>query len=340
MESKNFRVCFFAHVKDKKLFEIVDFYRNDIRILKELGFNVIIANRFVDIPFGCDLYFVWFWSWGWEPLIKAKLSKKPIIITGGLPYQAPREFGYFRRSFLIQKASVLTMKLADMNLAISTIELEGFHSLGIFNSCLVPLGIDTEYYTLGDLPFESRNIILSISHLNRWNVRRKKLDLVIKAFPYVLEQVPNVKLVIAGTKEKGFEDLKLLAESLHVDKYVEFPGRVSTEEKLKLYQKAKVFVQPSVFEAFGLAQAEAMSCGVPVVTSRAGALNEVVGEAGILMEIDDPEEIARCITKLYRGKPFWTKLSQAGRRRIEEMFSYDRRKSKIKELLCRFLKQD
>jgi hypothetical protein len=57
------RICFFAKVDSPEVLERVNFYAQDIRILRELGYEVVVATRLKDIPFGCDLYYIWWWSW-------------------------------------------------------------------------------------------------------------------------------------------------------------------------------------------------------------------------------------------------------------------------------------
>ena len=55
---KNKKLFFYSRLKDKKLFELVDFYSNDIRIFHELGFEVVVSNSTKNIPDNCDIYFI------------------------------------------------------------------------------------------------------------------------------------------------------------------------------------------------------------------------------------------------------------------------------------------
>jgi len=327
------KVCFFARVKDKQLFELVDFYRNDIRILKELGFQVILANRFGDIPLDCDLYFTWWWSTGILSIVKSKLARKPNIITSALHYYDKSEFGYSSRPLWQKLIIKLSMRLADWNLEISKVDFDGLHELGIHNSSMVYLGVDTDKYYPGKLRVQDRYLVVSIAHLNKLSIGRKKLKLVIQAIPFVVKELPQARFVMAGSKESGFEELELLAKEMGVNNFVFFPGRITTEEKINLYQKARVFVQPSVFEGFGMTQAEAMSCGVPVITNKVGALPEVVGDCGLYLSNDDPKELADQICRLFKDEALWNDLSTKSRERIQANFSYQLRKEKIREII-------
>jgi len=333
------KVCFFARVKDKQLFELVDFYRNDIRILKELGFQVILINRFSDIPLDCDLYFTWWWSTGILSIVKSKLARKPNIVVSALHYYDRTKFGYFSRPLWERLVMRLSMRLADWNLAISKVDFDGLHELGIHNSSMVYLCVGTNKYYSGKLCAQDRYLVVSIAHLNKLSIARKKLKLVIQSIPFVVEELPKVRFVIAGSKESGFEELESLAKEINVSNFVYFPGRITIEEKINLYQKTRVLVQPSVFEAFGMAQAEAMSCGVPVITNKVGALTEVVGGCGIYLANDDPKELADQICRLFKDEALWNDLSIKSRERIQANFSYQLRKEKIRETIEMVMKR-
>lgn len=97
------------------------------------------------------------------------------------------------------------------------------------------------------------------------------------------------KLVIAGGKGWGNEDLAALVRSLNLADSVRLTGYVSDLELATLYAHALFLAMPSLYEGFGLPLVEAMSFGVPVLTSTTSSLPEVAGEAGMLV---DPASIA------------------------------------------------
>jgi len=123
-----------------------------------------------------------------------------------------------------------------------------------------------------------------------------------------------------------------------VGDFISFPGRISLDEKLHLYNRDRMLAQPSVFEAFGMAQAEAMSCGVPVITNKVGALSEVVGDCGIYLSKNDPKELAKHICRLFEDQILWSNLSAKGHRRIENNFSYQLREKKIECIVRKVMK--
>jgi glycosyltransferase involved in cell wall biosynthesis len=79
---------------------------------------------------------------------------------------------------------------------------------------------------------------------------------------------------------------------------IKFAGFFPDEDLPALYSAAQMFVFPSHYEGFGLPVLEAMACGTPVISSRASSLPEVVGDAGFLVEPDDPEQLAAAMELL------------------------------------------
>jgi glycosyltransferase involved in cell wall biosynthesis len=106
---------------------------------------------------------------------------------------------------------------------------------------------------------------------------------------------------------------------------VTFTGRLTTEELVRHYCAAEIAVTASVYEGFGLPCAEAMSCGTPVIATRAGALPEVVGDddAGLLVPPEDPVALANAIKRLLADGALRQKMGQMARKRIEQRFSWE-----------------
>jgi glycosyltransferase involved in cell wall biosynthesis len=120
---------------------------------------------------------------------------------------------------------------------------------------------------------------------------------------------------------------------------VKFPGLVSQEEKLNYLHRAEVYVQPTKHEAFGVAIAEAMSCELPVVSSKVGAVPEVLGDCGLYVEPDDFKDLANKIIFLLQNDNVRRNLGEKARKRILKNFTYQKRKQKIKEILNTVLKK-
>ena len=120
---------------------------------------------------------------------------------------------------------------------------------------------------------------------------RKGIPLLLEAFTQVRRELDEpIQLVIAGAAHTGnphvYPPIEPLIERLGLSQSVRLPGRVTEQEKLALYQGAAVYVTPSSYEGFGLTALEAMACGVPVVAADRTSLPEVVGDAGMLVDLD------------------------------------------------------
>jgi glycosyltransferase involved in cell wall biosynthesis len=331
------KACFFARVRDPKLFDIVEFYRNDIRALRDHGFDVVTARSFGEIPPRADLYFTWWWGPGAIALAKSVPSGRPNIFTGTL--QLDPTIGWWRELGLPRQLVVRAcLRLASANLATCDVELGYLRQLGAPRAERVYPGLDFAQYRPGSSPHATREkLVLSVSHLTAENVGRKRLTTVIRAVPAVLARHPDARFVMVGQHDTGYATLAALAKELGVSHAVRFPGRVSLEEKLALYQDARVFAQPTIYEGFGVAHAEAMAAGLPVITSPRGAIPEVVGDCGRYVEPDDASGMAGQICALLGDPDTAQSLGRAARERVLSRFSYERRRDALGTVIARVL---
>jgi glycosyltransferase involved in cell wall biosynthesis len=151
-----------------------------------------------------------------------------------------------------------------------------------------------------------------------------------KGVPFLLEAVRllrgDVDLDVRVVGDQGPDGYaERLVGELGIDDRVTFTGRLDTDDLVRLYSSAEVAVTASVYEGFGLPAAEAMSCGTPVIASRAGALPEVVGDdgSGMLVPPADPPALAAAIKSLLSDDERRARMRGAARRRIEERFSWE-----------------
>ena len=128
---------------------------------------------------------------------------------------------------------------------------------------------------------------------------RKNLGALLDAYELLLSRGrPLPPLRIAGkATEQSAEWLERIARP-PLTNLVTHIGYVAPDERRSLYDGARVLVQPSFEEGFGLPVLEAMRVGVPVVAARAGALPEVAGDAAILVSPTDPGEMATAIERV------------------------------------------
>lgn len=95
-------------------------------------------------------------------------------------------------------------------------------------------------------------------------------------------------------------------------------GFVEDEDLVSLYNAATVFVFPSLYEGFGLPVLEAMACGTPVVTSRAGSLEEVAGDGAYFVEPESVESISHGLERVWKSKEIQKELQEKGLKRAHE----------------------
>lgn len=98
-----------------------------------------------------------------------------------------------------------------------------------------------------------------------------------------------------------------------------FTGFVSDAELRALYENAGAFVFPSLTEGFGLPPVEAMHCGTPVISARAGAMPEVLGEAALLVRADQPDEYRAALTAVFSDDALAQRLRHDGARRAGQL---------------------
>ncbi|HAW59525.1 MAG TPA: glycosyltransferase family 1 protein [Bacteroidales bacterium] len=150
--------------------------------------------------------------------------------------------------------------------------------------------------------------------------RRKNIPLLLKAFLEVKNNIPH-KLVIVGSKGKHFNSITKLVHDYNLQDDVIFTGRVPDEDMPSIYNLAELFVYPSLYEGFGLPPLEAMACGCPVITSNVSSLPEVVGDAGILIDPNNVNELSCAIYKALTDVEFKNSLKLKGLERAN-MFSW------------------
>jgi glycosyltransferase involved in cell wall biosynthesis len=153
---------------------------------------------------------------------------------------------------------------------------------------------------------------------------RKNVPTLIRAVWQLLEcYKEDVHLVLAGGKGWLFEDAFAVVEELRMDERVHFVGRVSSEELLYLYNAAEMLAHPAFYEGFGLPPLEAMACGLPVVVSNVASLPEVVGDAGILIDPHEVDELTVAMWRVLNDSELHQEMQEKGVRQAAR-FSWER----------------
>lgn len=153
---------------------------------------------------------------------------------------------------------------------------------------------------------------------------KKNLRNLITAYAKARSRGLKWPLVLAGPGQEDYvAGLVARIEELGLDRSVYFAGYIRREQLPSLYRSANAFVYPSLYEGFGLPVIEAMACGVPAVVSAASCLPEIVGDAGMLAQPEDPNSIADALMTLASNEELRRGMARKGQSRARS-FSWDR----------------
>ena len=149
------------------------------------------------------------------------------------------------------------------------------------------------------------------------------LDLLIRAMVKVVEVMPDARLTLAGSGPLTPE-LKSLTHRLGLSEYITFPGELTADEVARLLIRSHLMVMPSLRESFGVAALEASAAGRAVVATRLGGIPEVVrdGVTGLLVPPGDVGALAQAIIKLGRDRATLYRMGEAGRRFVQEHYTW------------------
>lgn len=179
------------------------------------------------------------------------------------------------------------------------------HRLSTIEPLIVYNGIDTTQFKPGRK--HEKPLILYVGRLKYY----KRINLFIKAAKDVLKTIPDAEFVIAGG---GEQDVRLFsyAKKMGMEKHIRFTGKITEREKIELYQKAWVFVNPSSMEGWGITGIEANACGTPIVAANVPGLCDSVkdGYNGYLVSAAGHEGFATSIITIVKNKKLRETLSK------------------------------
>jgi len=190
-------------------------------------------------------------------------------------------------------------------------------------------GIDSQFKIINDKEKLDRlrkkyNIPNSfIFYTGVWR-NHKNLVGLVKAFGILKNKHKlDCQLVLGGKEDPYYPEVRKTWENLGLEKDIIRTGFIDQEELPLFYNAAEIFVIPSFYEGFGLIGLEAMACGTPVVSSNKTSLPEVLGNAAIYFNPDNPEEIAEKIKLVSTNKKLYNELVEKGLKQIEK-YSWER----------------
>jgi glycosyltransferase involved in cell wall biosynthesis len=273
-----------------------------------------------------DLVFGWFASWHtFFPIILARLLRTPsVLVIGGFDTANMPDIGYgYQQGGLRRWASRQIMKRAGRlatNSRYSLSEIERNTPIPPERVTVIHHGVPDPF---GELPPQPKErLALTVGAINRGTlVQKGQLPFVEAA-----SRLPDTRFVVVGRwLDDAVDELRA-----HASDNVELAGWASDEELRDWYRRAAVYVQASRHEGFGLAVAEAMLAGCVPVAMDVTAMPEVVGDAGVLISSQAPDEVADGVR---RALELGEAAQRRARERIAAKFPLERREEGILRLV-------
>ncbi len=189
---------------------------------------------------------------------------------------------------------------------------------------VIPTGIDTEIKEDKDAlqkigkqyPIQNGYILFVGTIKFRKNIR-----VLIKAFEHLKRDGLKYKLILVGRYEYGSKKIIRLAHLSTYKDDIIFTGPISEKIRDALYQKADIFVYPSIEEGFGLPVLEAMKLGIPVITTEIDSIKEVGGDTVLYFNGRDVSMLSHQIKRLFIDEKFRKILSIKEKNRVKNFFS-------------------
>jgi glycosyltransferase involved in cell wall biosynthesis len=226
--------------------------------------------------------------------------------------------------FITERLISLFYRSADF-VAISRSTAQDLRDIGIEKKIhIVHSGIPKKMTQ--PVPSRMKDLVAYVGRVKTY----KSIDHFVHAVA-LIKRKRDIQAKIVGDGD-ALDSLKALAHRLDVS--IDFPGFVPEDEKSRIYSAARVIVQPSIKEGWGLTAIEAQSCGTPVVCADSPGLREVVvhDETGFLYKYGDIDEMAGRIVELLDDDRKWRQFSDAARNWSRE-FSWDTSANKFERVL-------
>jgi len=195
--------------------------------------------------------------------------------------------------------------------------IQRFYGLPRARISVVYVGVDTDRFR----PLEIKREQGRVLYVGHAEAASKGVRYLIEALHILRDRAP-IRLTIV--QPPGAKKARRLANEFGVSDRVTFLEQVSTDELVLQYNRAQLFVSPSLVEGFGLPAAEAMACGTAVIATTAGSFPEVIedGVTGLLVSPADASALADTIEKLLSDPERCRAMGAAGQQRVRERFTW------------------
>ncbi|HEY5494375.1 MAG TPA: glycosyltransferase family 4 protein [Candidatus Anoxymicrobiaceae bacterium] len=156
-------------------------------------------------------------------------------------------------------------------------------------------------------------------------VYEKGVQTVIEAMPLIMNKVPNVTFVVAGSGPH-LNELKALVSAFDLDEKVKFTGHMDTDALCAFYKSADLTVVPSLYEPFGMVVLESMAMGTPTIVADTGGLSEIVvhEETGLKFEPGNPESLADAMLRVLSDDDLASRITADAMAYMGDTYNWDR----------------
>lgn len=261
-------------------------------------------------------------------LIPPFVKGKKVCTVHDLAFRAYPETVAKRTRVLLQRQLKRTLKRADSIVVVSEFTkrelLKYYPQAGEKDIHVVYNGVDHSFFYPREYTETSQEVLERLGLKKKEFFfylgtiePRKNLARMIEAYAIALREAEKngrelYPLVLGGRPGWYYDEIFGKADALGISHKVKFIGYVNRPEMVELYSHCFAFVFPSVYEGFGIPVAEAMACGVPVVTSNVSSLPEVGGEAAVYCDPLSEQSIADAFTKLFNDEELYLSCSRKG----------------------------
>lgn len=317
------KVIFYCRDKTNSI-ESLEYYRQDIEALRDLGHQVTICTRYSQIPLKFDVLFIWWWTYALWPVLLAKVVRSKSIVTGTFNFRhkgVKSALDYFNRPFWQRALIRSAIVNADLNMMVSKVECNECASY--FQKARLmhyPHSVGSEYHI--QPPVNRTNRLLNIAWSGRLNLQRKGVFDLVAAVGLLVKRGVDVKLTLAGKRGDGYDYLRTLIHDSGAESAISLVGEVTKEHKIELLGTHGIYVQPSYYEGFGLATAEAMACAACVITCDVGEVRHVVGDCAVYVPSGDVKALADAIQKAVENDAYRTDFQRRAQARMATHYSY------------------
>lgn len=329
------RIAFYCNDTRPNI-DTFEYYKQDIDAMRQLGHDVVICTRYRELPRDFDLVYIWWWTYALFPVLLSRWRGKPSSVTGIFNFRFPSAFperDYFKRPWWQRQMIGWATKLATQNLFINDEEMRTCTPyFGLSNARHMTLALGEEYL---QGPGADRQVALfNLAWSGRGNLERKGIPDLLKAVAILKDQGFTVKLTLAGPEGDGMPYLRELIARYGIGSQVEHLGRLDKAHKINLLRRYEIYVQPSYYEGFGLATAEAMGCGAAIITCDAGAVRSVVGDCARYVPSGAPDQLAAAIRSVVENSVLRRDLQDRALRRARDHFRFGVKVEQMREVLA------